>query len=55
MAVRIDAARAHSLAQAVPFIDRRDLHQHRASPGELADAAVAIDVAPAPHDDADDD
>ena len=55
MAVDIDAARAATLADAVPFIDRDALP--RAAAAANAPAALAagnLDVDPDPDDDADD-
>ena len=60
MAVRVDAARAATLADAVPFIDRDDLHRAQEATTPRADAALVaaahdIDADPDPGDDADDD
>ena len=61
MAVNVDAARANSLADAVPFIDLADVQRARAqavaaAPADTLDAAAAnIDVAVDADDDADED
>ena len=54
LAVRIDAARAATLANAVPFIDRSDLQRARAAAGpRVAPTADDLDQDVAPDDDAD--
>ena len=51
--VRIDAARAATLAEAAPFICRHDVLAATGAARVLADADIDADLAP--HDDADDD
>ena len=57
--VNVDAARANTLAAAVPFIDRADIDRAMAAQNApaLADAALPqeLDQDPEPGDDADDD
>ena len=54
MAVRIDGARAATLANAAPFIDIDDVRRAQAAAAEpLAAAAERIDDEPDPEDDAD--
>ena len=54
LATRIDAARATTLADAVPFIDQADLARAWAAAAPVT-TQVDLDTAPAPDDDADDD
>jgi len=55
MKVPIDAARATTLADAVPYIDINDVRRDRAPTHELVAAVPNADVPPHPDDDADDD
>ena len=60
LSVRVDAARAATLADAIPFIDLQDVRRHQAKyhntgDAALTEAAANIDQQPEPDDDADQD
>ena len=55
MSVRIDAARANSLADAVPFIDISDVRRAQHAADDIGRAAERLDDAPCADDDADQD